>query len=116
MQDTGTWDLREAEAGIDDVAIAGVMVEYLEWAHGRLLDLYGVNDPPTDPGLVFQSLREFRRPHGVLLLAESDGRPAGIGGPCPVKWCKRDRRHPRVVRFVHAAAVIAGTPSVSMVV
>jgi len=79
MQDTGTWDLREAEAGIDDVAIAGVMVEYLEWAHGRLLDLYGVNDPPTDPGLVFQSLREFRRPHGVLLLAESDGRPAGIG-------------------------------------
>jgi hypothetical protein len=37
-------------------------------------------------------------------------------GPCPVKWCKRDRRHPRVVRFVHAAAVIAGTPSVSMVV
>jgi hypothetical protein len=36
--------------------------------------------------------------------------------PCPVKWCKRGRRHPRVVRLVHAASVIAGTPSVSMVV
>jgi GNAT superfamily N-acetyltransferase len=79
MQDTGTWELREAEVGIDDAAIAGVMVEYLEWAHGRLLELYGVDDPPTDPRLVCQSLHEFRRPHGVLLLAESDGRPAGIG-------------------------------------
>jgi GNAT superfamily N-acetyltransferase len=79
MQDIGTWELREAEAGIDDAAIAGVMVEYLEWAHGRLLELYGVDDPPTDPGLVFQSLHEFRRPRGVLLLAEGDGRPAGIG-------------------------------------
>ena len=36
--------------------------------------------------------------------------------PCLVKWCKRDRRHPRAVRLVHAAAVMAGTPSVSMVV
>lgn len=79
MQDTGTWELREAEAGIDDAAVAGVMVEYLEWAHGRLLELYGVDDPPTDPRLVFHSLHEFRRPDGVLLLAESEGRPAAIG-------------------------------------
>jgi hypothetical protein len=32
------------------------------------------------------------------------------------RWCKRDRRHPGVVRLVHAASVIAGTPSVSIVV
>jgi len=79
MQHTRTWDLREAESGVDDATVAAVMVEYLEWAHVRLLELYGVHDPPTDPRLVFQSLREFRRPHGVLLLAESEGRPAGIG-------------------------------------
>ena len=79
MQDTGTWGLREAEAGGDDKTIAGVMVESLEGAHGRLRELYGVDDPPTDPRLVCQSLHEFRRPHGVLLLAESDGRPAAIG-------------------------------------
>jgi GNAT superfamily N-acetyltransferase len=79
MQDTGTWELREAEAGIDDSTIAGVMGEYLEWAHERLLELHGVDDPPTDPHLVRESLHEFRRPDGVLLLAESEGRPAGIG-------------------------------------
>jgi GNAT superfamily N-acetyltransferase len=79
MQNTMTWHLREAEAGIDDATIASVMVEYLEWAHMRLLELYGVDHPPTDPHLVSQSLPELRRPHGVLLLAECDGRPAGIG-------------------------------------
>src|ERR1039458_10589369 len=79
MQDTGTWELREAEAGVDDATIAGVMVEYLEWAHGRLLELYGVDDPPTDPRLVCQSLDEFRRPHGVLLLAENAVGAAAIG-------------------------------------
>jgi GNAT superfamily N-acetyltransferase len=79
MQETGIWEVREAEAGLDDDSIARVMVEYLEWAHVRLLELYGVGDPPTDPGLVRQSLRGFRRPDGVLLLAESDGQTAGIG-------------------------------------
>jgi GNAT superfamily N-acetyltransferase len=78
MPASGIWGLREAETG-DEETIAGVMVEYLEWAHGRLLEEYGVDDPPTDPGLAGQSLHEFRRPHGVLLLAESDGRPAAIG-------------------------------------
>jgi GNAT superfamily N-acetyltransferase len=79
MQETGTWELREAEVGIDDEPIAALMVEYLEWAHLRLLALYGVGDPPTDPGMVRQSLHEFRRPHGVLLVAESGGHPVAIG-------------------------------------
>jgi GNAT superfamily N-acetyltransferase len=79
MEGIGTWGMREAEAGVDDETIAAVMVEYLEWAHERLLELYGVGDPPTDPRLVRQSLHEFRRPDGVLLLAESGGLPAGIG-------------------------------------
>ena len=82
MPDTETWGLREAEPGVDDELIAQVMVEYLDWAHVRLLEEYGVDDPPTDPRLVCKSLQEFRPPHGVLLLAEVAGRPAGIGALC----------------------------------
>lgn len=80
MRDTATWQVREAEAGIDDSVITRVMVEYFDWAHGRLLELYGVDDPPTDPRLVSQRLHEFHRPDGVLLLAERGGQVAGIGG------------------------------------
>jgi GNAT superfamily N-acetyltransferase len=72
------WELREAEP-TDDATVARVMVEYLKWAHVRLLDEFGVDDPPTDPRHVHTSLEGFRRPHGVLLLAEHDGEPAGIG-------------------------------------
>jgi hypothetical protein len=54
----------------------------------------------------------IRGGESVAAIASSLGRYPS--GPCLVKWCKRDRRHPRVVRLVHAAAVIAGSPSVSM--
>jgi GNAT superfamily N-acetyltransferase len=79
MPVSGTWAVREALPGVDDGAVADLMVEYLEWANGRLRDEYGIDDPPTDPGRVLESLAEFRRPRGLLLLAESDGRPAAIG-------------------------------------
>ena len=73
MPVSGTWAVREALPGVDDGAVADLMVEYLEWANGRLRDEYGIDDPPTDPGRVLESLAEFRRPRGLLLLAESDG-------------------------------------------
>jgi len=79
IPDSTTWELREAEAGIDDGTVAGVMIEYLGWANGRVRDEYGVDDPPTDPRRVHTSLAQFRRRHGVLLLAEHDAEPAGIG-------------------------------------
>jgi PAS domain S-box-containing protein len=61
----------------------------------------GIHQPGIHPSIVFR-----------VKMASGDLRSR----PCPVKWCKRGRRHPRVVRLVHAASVIAGTPSVSMVV
>ena len=79
MADNGALTLREAEVGADDDFVTGLIVPYLAWASRRLLDEYGVEDPPTDPSGVRQSLAAFRRPHGVLLLAERDGRAAGIG-------------------------------------
>ncbi len=113
MQNTVTWDLREAEAGIDDATIASVMVEYLEWAHVRLLELYGVDHPPTDPHLVSQSLPELRRPHGVLLLAECDGRPAGEGRGGGERRCSRRRAgtaKPRATRGRPGGRVSMGRP------
>ena len=42
--------------------------------------------------------------------------PGDLGArPRLSRWCKRDQRHPGVVRLVHAASVISGTPSVSVV-
>jgi len=54
-------------------------------------------------------LSPFRRQERVVLSAELSSLRPRLS-----RWCKRDRRHPRVVRLVHAAAVIAGSPSVSM--
>jgi len=79
MAVSGTWVVREVEAGIDDDTAAGLMVEYLEWAHGRLREEFGVDNPPTDPGHAVRSFGQFRRPRGLFLLAECAGQPAGIG-------------------------------------
>lgn len=79
MADSTPWELREAEAGADDATAAGLMVEYLVWANGRLLKEYAINDPPTDPRGVLDGIGEYHRPRGVLLLAEVGGRPAGVG-------------------------------------
>lgn len=73
------WTLREASPDADDDAATALMVDYLTEAHGRLRDEYGVNDPPTDPALVRNSLAAYRRPEAVILLAERAGRSVGIG-------------------------------------
>jgi GNAT superfamily N-acetyltransferase len=74
------WTLREAVPGDDDVAVAALMVDYLTWALGRLLEENGVTEPPTEPGLVRESLPAYRRPDGLILLAEEGGRAIGVGG------------------------------------
>ena len=56
-----------------------LMVAYLTWAIDRLADDYGVDEPPTHPSLVRDSLVNYRPPIGKLLLAECDGHPAGVG-------------------------------------
>ena len=71
--------IREAEPGLDDDAVAALMVDYLTWAIERLASEYGVDEPPTHPSLVRDGLPNYRPPFGKLLLAECDGRPVGVG-------------------------------------
>ena len=40
---------REASPDTDGDTVAALMVEYLEWAHGRIREEYGIDDPPGDP-------------------------------------------------------------------
>ena len=67
--------VREAQPGVDDEAVAALMVEYLTWAIDRLGSDYGVDEPPTHPSLVRDSLVNYGPPIGKLLLAECDGQP-----------------------------------------
>jgi GNAT superfamily N-acetyltransferase len=55
------------------------MSEYLAWGHERLASDFGVQEPPGDPTLIRDSLAHNRPPRGILLLAECDGQPAGVG-------------------------------------
>src|SRR3954447_16633797 len=71
--------LRDALAGADDEAVTQMFVEYLEWAHPKLRDEYGIEDPPTSPEKIAESLVAFRRPDGVLLIAEREGHAVGAG-------------------------------------
>jgi GNAT superfamily N-acetyltransferase len=71
--------IREAAPGLDDQAVAALMVDYLTWAIERLANEYGVDEPPTHPSLVEAGLDSYRPPSGRLLLAECDGKPAGVG-------------------------------------
>jgi GNAT superfamily N-acetyltransferase len=75
----GKLELREAIAGTDDQAVTQLFVEYLNWAHPKLHDEYGIDDPPTSPGEIAATLHAFRRPDGVLLIAEQAGQAVGVG-------------------------------------
>ncbi|MGD0833232.1 MAG: GNAT family N-acetyltransferase [Candidatus Dormibacteria bacterium] len=77
--ESGTLELREAVAGADDTTVIGLFIEYLTWAGHRLLNEHGVDDVLTDTSRVPESLNAFRRPRGILLLAERDSRAAGVG-------------------------------------
>jgi GNAT superfamily N-acetyltransferase len=75
----GGCQIREAEPGVDDDAVAALMVDYLNWAIERLAADYGVDEPPTHPSLVRDGLASYRPPVGKLMLAESHGQPVGVG-------------------------------------
>lgn len=79
MASDGGYLLREAVPGRDDDAAVRLMTDYMAWAHQRLRDEFGVTEPPADPTLVRQRLSEYRRPEGVLLVAECEGEAAGVG-------------------------------------
>lgn len=73
------FELREAIPGADDQVVTQLFVEYLTWAHPKLRDEYGIEDPPTSPNEIAATLVGFRRPNGVLLIAEQAGRAVGVG-------------------------------------
>jgi GNAT superfamily N-acetyltransferase len=63
----------------DDDAVVVLVTAYLTWAHTILRDRHGVEEPPTEAALVQDSLAGFRRPSAMILLAERDGDPIGVG-------------------------------------
>jgi GNAT superfamily N-acetyltransferase len=71
--------IREAQPGLDDEAVVALLADYLTWAIERLTDEYGVDEPPTHPGLIRNGLASYRFPAGKLILAECDGQPVGVG-------------------------------------
>lgn len=55
------------------------MAAYLAWGSERLRAEYGIEEAPALPSQVAPTLSTYKRPSGVLLLAEMDGRPVGVG-------------------------------------
>jgi predicted GNAT family N-acyltransferase len=60
-------------------AVASLMVEYLTWGAGRLLEEYGLDESPTDLDSVGDSLKAYTPPAGLILVAERDGSLIGVG-------------------------------------
>lgn len=79
VEQRAEFELREAIAGADDEAVTQLFAEYLAWAHPKLREEYGIEDPPTSPEKIAATLVAFRRPSGVLLLAEHEGQALGVG-------------------------------------
>src|SRR4029453_7766050 len=71
--------IREAQPGLDDDAVAALMVDYLTWAIERLAQECGADEPPSRPSLVREGLVNYRPPIGRLILAECEGQPVGVG-------------------------------------
>ena len=76
-------EIRQARDGNDDDGVTALMVEYLTWANERLRTEYGIGESPADPALERSKLAQYRRPRGLLLLAEVQGEAVGVGA---LRW------------------------------
>jgi GNAT superfamily N-acetyltransferase len=72
-------DIRVAEPDRDHSAIAALMSDYLRWALGQLESQYGITDMPVGPEQTVHSLDAYLPPHGLAVIAEVEGRAAGVG-------------------------------------
>jgi GNAT superfamily N-acetyltransferase len=70
---------RVASPDRDHSAIAALMSDYLRWALDRLESEYGITDMPVDPEQTVHSLDAYLPPHGLVVIAEVQGRAAGVG-------------------------------------
>lgn len=71
--------IRDAQPGADDDAVVRLMTDYMTWAHERLANEFGVHEPPADRRRSVTISTTTARPKGRLLLAECEGKPAGVG-------------------------------------
>ena len=69
--------IREATTSADDESIFALNLEYLTWATAQLVEEYGLSWP-VDAAEVRKMLAKFKRPDGVVFLAEVDGEPVGV--------------------------------------
>src|SRR6266508_3683765 len=104
QMDASEAEIREAYSDADDAAAATLMAAYLTWAHDRLREEYGVQEEPADPSQVAAALGAYRRPSGVLLLAEWSAARSASGpfASFPAMWprssaCTSFRRRARYI-------------------
>ena len=71
--------IRLASPRGDDTALASLITDYLRWVLGELEREYGITDMSVDPAEIIRSLDGFRPPRGLAVIAEIEGRPAGVG-------------------------------------
>ena len=72
-------EVRLAQDGPDEAAVSGLMAEYLSWALAQLEAEYGIVDMPVDPTPAAEALDAYHPPHGLLAVAEVEGRIVGVG-------------------------------------
>lgn len=68
--------VREASSA-DDAVVLDLMTEYMVWALATFEETYGFA-MGMEAGHTADALAKFRRPAGVIGLAEVDGAPAGV--------------------------------------
>ncbi|WP_051432895.1 GNAT family N-acetyltransferase [Promicromonospora kroppenstedtii] len=68
---------READAA-DDAAVLDLMTQYMTWALATFERTYGFAMTAVEAQHTGAALAAFRRPSGLLVLAEVDGAPAGV--------------------------------------
>jgi hypothetical protein len=71
--------IRVASPGRDYSALLALMSDYLRWALGQLKSEYGITDMPVDPEQTVHSLDAYFPPFGLAVIAEVEGRAAGVG-------------------------------------
>ncbi|WP_250001942.1 GNAT family N-acetyltransferase [Actinoplanes sp. M2I2] len=72
--------LRRADLGKDGDALVALIGDYLTWGIDRLRREYGLDDSPTDPSTIRESLATYELPTGLLIVAEQGGEPIGLAG------------------------------------
>ena len=70
--------LRPAALDREAGAVAGLMAEYLTWAHAEADRILGIHEPPSDLDAIPESLRAFQPPAGTLIVADCGERLAGV--------------------------------------